>query len=79
MVALEGDCKTPLGAYGERWYPSASTPGGEPRSGELSLRAFISAPDGTNLRRAETRVAWPVSDADARAVGEALGARLRPM
>jgi hydroxymethylbilane synthase len=73
MVALEGDCKTPLGAYGERRV--LSSPGGGVI--ELHLRAFICEPDGTNLRRAEESVAWPASDDDARIVGEALGAKLR--
>lgn len=71
MVALEGDCKTPLGAYGERRAASAGT------NAELHLRAFISNPDGTNLRRAEESVPWPASDDEARILGERLGARLR--
>jgi hydroxymethylbilane synthase len=72
MVALEGDCKTPLGAYGERRV--LSSPSG---ALELHLRAFICDPDGQNLRRAEQTVAWPASDDDARIVGETLGAKLR--
>jgi hydroxymethylbilane synthase len=69
MVALEGDCKTPLGAYGERRVlPSGGL--------ALHLRAFICAPDGTNLRRTEETVAWPVSDDAARQVGERLGASM---
>ena len=70
MVALEGDCKTPLGAYGERRVLG-------PDLVELHLRAFICDPDGTNLRAAEETVSWPSSDDDARKVGEALGGRLR--
>jgi hydroxymethylbilane synthase len=70
MVALEGDCKTPLGAYGERRVLAAG-------SLELHLRAFICDPDGTNLRRAEETFAWPASDDAARLIGETLGARLR--
>ncbi len=73
MVALEGDCKTPLGAYGERLV--VSSPGGGVL--ELHLRAFICDPDGRNLRRAEKTVAWPTCDDDARIVGEALGEKLR--
>jgi hydroxymethylbilane synthase len=65
MVALEGDCKTPLGAFGER------------RGADLFLRAFICDPDGTNLRRDEVTVAWPSSDDAARVVGESLGAKLK--
>jgi hydroxymethylbilane synthase len=70
MVALEGDCKTPLGAFGERRVLS----GGHL---ELFLRAFICDPDGTNLRRSEVAVAWPSSDDAARVVGESLGAKLK--
>jgi hydroxymethylbilane synthase len=70
MVALEGDCKTPLGAFGERRVVAG---GGL----ELVLRAFICDPDGTNLRRSENTVAWPASDDDARLVGESLGGKLK--
>ena len=70
MVALEGDCKTPLGSYGER----RVLPGG---ALELHLRAFICDPDGKNMRTGEETVAWPASDDDARRLGEALGGRLR--
>ena len=70
MVALEGDCKTPLGAYGERRVLGS---GGL----ELFLRAFICDPDGTNLRRAEDTVAWPASDDAARVIGESLGSKLK--
>lgn len=69
MVALEGDCKTPLGAYAERKASGATI--------ELYLRAFVCDPDGSNLRRARDTVPWPASDDDARNVGLALGARLR--
>lgn len=71
MIALEGDCKTPLGAYGERRVQVASL-----GAAELRLRAFICEPDGTNLRSAEETVPWPRSDDDARRAGEALGTRL---
>jgi len=69
MVALEGDCKTPLGSYGERCVLDSGAL-------ELRLRAFICDPDGTNMRTAEEKVAWPTSDDDARRVGEVLGMRL---
>jgi hydroxymethylbilane synthase len=70
MVALEGDCKTPLGAFGERRVTAAGAP-------ELHLRAFVCEPDGRNLRRGEEAVPWPASDEEAREVGLSLGARLR--
>ncbi len=68
MVALEGDCKTPLGAYGER----KEGVGGP----QLHLRAFVCEPDGTNLRRTEETVPWPASDDAARVLGERVGAAL---
>jgi hydroxymethylbilane synthase len=68
MVALEGDCKTPLGAYGERKDGASGA--------ELHLRAFVCEPDGTNLRRSEETVPWPASDDAARLVGERVGAAL---
>jgi hydroxymethylbilane synthase len=68
MVALEGDCKTPLGAYGERKEEGGAV--------QLHLRAFVCEPDGTNLRRSEETVPWPASDEDARVVGERVGAAL---
>jgi len=70
MVALEGDCKTPLGAYGERIVRG-------PDEVELRLRAFVCNPDGSQLRRGTETVPWPASDDDARALGERVGARLR--
>ena len=70
MVALEGDCKTPLGAFGERRVLAGGTV-------ELYLRAFICEPDGTRLRRGDHTVAWPASDDEARVIGERLGAKLR--
>lgn len=65
MAALEGDCKTPLAAYAERV------------DGEIHLRAFFAAPDGSNLRRGEERRAWPASEAEAEALGRSLGASLK--
>jgi hydroxymethylbilane synthase len=64
MVALEGDCKTPLGAFGER------------DGDDLRLRAFICDPDGANLRRTEERTPWPATDDAARAFGLETGGRL---
>jgi hydroxymethylbilane synthase len=65
MIALEGDCKTPLGAFGER------------SGSELRLRAFVAEPDGSRLRRGDERAPWPASDAAAEAFGREVGARLR--
>jgi hydroxymethylbilane synthase len=65
MAAVEGDCKTPVAAFGQR--------AGE----DLWLRALLAAPDGSRLRRAETRVPWPASAEESARIGQELGARLR--
>lgn len=69
LIALEGDCKTPIAAYGER------VGGGSALS--LHLRAFVSDPDGKNLRRAEETVPWPTSDEAAQDFGARIGRSLR--
>jgi len=61
MVALEGDCKTPLGAYARK------------ESDVMWLRAFVADPSGANVRRAEKRLPWPASEDLAREAGLALG------
>ncbi len=62
MIALEGDCRTPIAAFGER------VEGGS----KLRLRAFFAQPDGTALKRAERTVPWP-TEAEAAEVGLQLG------
>ena len=67
MVALEGDCKTPLAAYAVA----------EGQFGEIMmLRAFVAHPDGSRLHRGERRIPWPATDAAAHAIGLDLGAEL---
>jgi hydroxymethylbilane synthase len=65
LVALGGDCKTPLGAHAERDHE------------RLRLRAFVAEADGTRLRRAERVVPWPVSEPEAHQVGVTLGRTLK--
>jgi hydroxymethylbilane synthase len=65
MAAVEGDCQSPVAAYAVR------------DGGELWLRALLAEPDGSRLRRAERRSAWPASEAEAAAVGRDLGAELK--
>jgi hydroxymethylbilane synthase len=64
LRALEGDCKTPLGAYAER------------TGSALRLRAFVADPDGSGRRAAEREVPWPAREADAYEVGLTLGRTL---
>ena len=61
LEAVGGDCKTPLGAFGERV------------DGSLRLRAFVARADGTGLRHGERVVEWPAAEEGARAAGLALG------
>ncbi|AKU98522.1 Porphobilinogen deaminase [Labilithrix luteola] len=69
LIALEGDCKTPIAAYGERVVSGDSV--------SLHLRAFVSDPDGKNVRRAEETVPWPASDEAAQDFGLRIGRSLR--
>ena len=65
MSALEGDCKTPLAAYARRI------------GDEMELAAFIAEPDGSKMRRARERIAWPSSERDAERFGLDIGQRLK--
>jgi hydroxymethylbilane synthase len=64
LVALEGDCKTPLAAFAERH--------GE----KLHLRAFVAEPDGSRFRGADHAFAWP-GEAEAHAIGLEIGRELK--
>ena len=64
LIALGGDCKTPMGAHADR------------HDERLRLRAFVAEIDGSGLRRAEHVVSWPASEAEAHEVGLSLGRRL---
>ncbi len=67
LIALMGDCKTPLAAYAERIETG-------PRAHDLRLRAFVA--DRGEYHVAEDRIAWPASDAEAAELGARLGNRL---
>jgi len=64
LIALEGDCKTPIAAHARRSGTS------------LRLRAFIADADGKNIRRGDRSVPWPKSEDEAASVGRDLGAEL---
>ncbi len=64
LIALEGDCKTPLGAYAIR------------RGEALHLRGFVCEPDGARMRRGEREVPWP-TEATAHELGFELGHALK--
>ncbi len=67
MEALEGDCKTPIGAFARR------VPG--PSGDTLSLEAFVAEPDGARHRTLARSVAWP-TDGDAERLARELGAEV---
>ncbi len=67
LIAIGGDCRTPLGAYAER------------AGDTLHLRAFVATADANgakSVRHAERTVPWPTTEVDAHAVGLGLGALL---
>lgn len=64
MRALEGDCKTPIGAHAVY------------SNGILDIAAFVSEPDGSSFRQKSVRAAL-TSPEDARRVGDELGHSLR--
>jgi hydroxymethylbilane synthase len=61
LLAVEGDCKSPLGAHAQLTVDS------------LRLRAFVARPDGTELRRGERVARRPETEAEAHALGLDLG------
>jgi len=65
MIAVEGDCRTPIAAYAVR----AS-------GGTLHLRAFLAHPDGSGRRKTERTLPWPSSEADAAHFGRDVGHHL---
>jgi hydroxymethylbilane synthase len=64
LVALGGDCKTPMAAHANR------------SGARLLLRAFVANPDGSARRDGARDVAWPASESAAREVGLDLGREL---
>jgi hydroxymethylbilane synthase len=65
MLAINGNCTTPVAAFGVR------------RGDSLFLRAFLAEPDGSRPRSAEISVPFPASADAAAEIGSSLGARLR--
>ncbi len=64
LVALEGDCKTPLGAYAAR------------AGDAMRLRAFIASPDGAQTKRGDRTIPFPATEALAEEAGLAMGRSL---
>jgi hydroxymethylbilane synthase len=65
MVALDGDCRTPIAAYATRDGDS------------LALRVMVADQDGSRVRRTSKRTPWPKVEADAHAFGREVGSSLR--
>jgi hydroxymethylbilane synthase len=64
MLAINGNCTTPVGAFGVR------------QGDSLYLRAFLAEPDGSRPRSAQTTVPFPHSPDAAAEIGEELGREL---
>jgi hydroxymethylbilane synthase len=65
LIALGGDCRTPLGAFAER------------AGDAIRLRAFVANADGSAPRRAQREAPWPRNADAAHDLGLALGRQLR--
>jgi hydroxymethylbilane synthase len=65
MAAVDGSCRMPVAAHATR------------EGAEVRLRGMLAEPDGTNVRWAERRVAFPGSTKEAEALGSDLGAELK--
>jgi len=65
MVALDGDCRTPIAAYATR------------QGAFLELRVMVADPDGSRVRRASVRAPWPLHEDEAHAFGREVGGTLR--
>jgi hydroxymethylbilane synthase len=65
MLAINGNCTTPVAAFGVR------------QSDSLHLRAFLAEPDGSHPRTAQTTVPFPENAEAAAKIGQQLGAELR--
>jgi hydroxymethylbilane synthase len=64
LVALGGDCKTPIAAFAER------------TDDEIHLRAFVADPDGSRPRRGERRTSRVTNEREAMEFGLTLGREL---
>ncbi len=64
LIALGGDCRTPLAAFAER------------AGASLRLRAFVAAADGSAPRRLERETPWPAAEAEAHDFGLTMGRAL---
>jgi hydroxymethylbilane synthase len=65
MLAVAGSCQIPVAALAVR------------HEAEIWLRGMLAEPDGSRLRRAERRLSWMSSDAEAHQLGLDLGRELR--
>jgi hydroxymethylbilane synthase len=64
LIALGGDCKTPLGAYAERTGTG------------MRIRAFVANADGSGAKHVDETPAWPADEATAHEAGLSAGRRL---
>jgi hydroxymethylbilane synthase len=64
LIAVDGSCQVPVAAHACR------------EGDELSLRALLAEPDGSNLRRQELRCPWPETLQRAQDIGVSVGRAL---
>jgi hydroxymethylbilane synthase len=64
MLAINGNCTTPVAAFGLR------------QGDSLFLRAFLAEPDGSRPRSVETTLPFPENAEAAAEIGRKLGAQL---
>ena len=65
MAAVEGNCQTPVAAFAER------------EAEQLSLKAMLAEPDGSQLRRAHRSAPWPRTSEQAFEFGRSVGQLLK--
>jgi hydroxymethylbilane synthase len=65
MLAVEGSCQVPVAGYAVR------------EGAELWLRGLLAEADGSQLRTADERAAWPTTPEEAFEIGRRLGQRLK--
>ncbi len=69
LMQLEGDCKTPIGAFAERVTDESGAPA-------LRVRAMIAAPDGSGRAAIDRTIPYPDTDDDAEAAGRRVATSL---
>lgn len=67
MLAVEGSCQVPVAGYAIR------------QGAQLWLRGFLAEADGSRIRTADERTAWPATPEEAFEIGRRLGQHLKSL